>query len=124
MDYSFTAGKERTKVNLQATAMGDGLVVRIFNENAHIGAVSIGEYDFSNHRASVSVMTRLGHKDDVVAQKAAHSISKLTRKTVCVVTGIHLDNITTDEMAQILKYSDLLVIELVNHIKVDRMGIS
>jgi len=116
MDYSFTTGKERTLVNLQATTMGDGLVVRIFNENAHIGAVSIGEYDFTNQRASVSVVTRLGHKDDVVAQKAAHSISKFTRKTVCVVTGIHLDNITTDEMTRILENSDQLLKELVKHL--------
>lgn len=125
MDYSITEGKERTKVSLQATTMGDGLVVRIYNEHPHIGAVSIGEYDFTNQRASVSVMTRLGHKDDAVAQKAAHSISKSTRKTVCVVTGIHLDNITTDEISKIMENSDHLVEELVEHItKLDQMGVS
>jgi gallate decarboxylase subunit D len=117
MDFNFTRGKGRLGVILQASTMGDGLVVRIFNKNAHIGAVGIGEYDFNNNRASVSVVTRLGHKDDSIAQKAAYSISKSTRKTVCVIAGIHLDGITTDEITQILGNSDYLVEELISQLK-------
>jgi hypothetical protein len=117
MDLSFTKGKERNRVNLHAVSMGEGLIVRIFNENAHIGAVSIGEYDFNNQRASVSVMTRLGHKDDSIAQKAAYSISKMTQKTVCVVVGIHLDHITRDEITQITKNANHLIEELINNLR-------
>ena len=38
-------GQGRTKVNLSAYNMGTDLIVCIYNENAHIGAVAVGEYD-------------------------------------------------------------------------------
>ena len=46
----------------------------IYNKNAHVGAVAIGEYDNEDERASVSMITRLRHKDDAIAQKAAYLI--------------------------------------------------
>jgi gallate decarboxylase subunit D len=101
MENSLSRGEGRLKVNLQAAAVGQDWLVQISNENSHIGAVALGEYDFKSERASVSVMTRLGHKDDVIAQRSAYSISKATQKTVCVVAGIHLDDITPSEITRL-----------------------
>ena len=109
-----TKGEGRTKVSLTAHYIGSDLVVYIYNQNAHIGAVAIGEYDHRIKRASTSVITRLGHKEDVVAQKAAHSISKSMRKPVCVIAGIHLDNTTAAEITEILQNSSRLVNEFIN----------
>lgn len=105
----FTAGKGRTKVTLTSAAMGDDLVVFMFNEMAHIGAVAVGEYDFDHNRASVSVITRLGHKDDAIACKAAHEISRSLKRAVCVVAGIHLDNILAEEIQEIVANSEVVV---------------
>ncbi|MBP1707654.1 MAG: hypothetical protein H6Q39_1378 [Chloroflexi bacterium] len=109
MEYKLQRGEGRTRVILRAVEMGQDLLVRIFNEGVHIGAVAIGEFDREHQRASVSVVTRLGHKDDALAQKAAYAISKYTQKTVCVVAGVHLDNITEEEIGQILKNSFRLI---------------
>ncbi len=95
-------GKGRTRVTLRTDSMGSDLIVYIYNENAHIGALAVGDYDHEHQRASVSVITRLGHKDDAIAQKAAHSISKSTRKPVCVIAGVHLDDVTPEEIDEIL----------------------
>jgi hypothetical protein len=103
MEYALTRGEGRFQVSLLATTIGIDLLVRIFNENAHIGAVAIGEYDFKNKRASVSVITRLGHKDDAIAQRAAYLISKSAKKTVCVVAGVHLDNIAQPEIVKLME---------------------
>ena len=103
--YTLTEGKGRTRVSLRAEDMGDDQVVLINNENAHIGAVALGEYDFRHERASVSVITRLGHKDDLIAQKAAYLISKHLKKPVCVIAGVHVDNITEAEISKILENS-------------------
>jgi hypothetical protein len=111
--YEITRGEGSTKVSLSAHHMGNDLIVYLYNENAHIGAVAIGEYERKEKRASTSVITRLGHKDDVVAQKAAHSISKSTRKPVCVIAGIHVDNISEIEISQILENTDSLVAEFI-----------
>ena len=110
--YELTTGKGKAKVSLSAHHLGSDLVVCIYNENAHIGAVALGEYDHKEERASCSVITRLGHKDDVIAQEAAHSVSKRTRKPVCVVVGIHLDKITTTEIDRILENARSLIAQL------------
>ena len=109
--YEVIRGKGRTKVNLLANNMGSDLVVFIYNKNAHIGAVAVGEYDHEEERASVSVITRLGHKDDAIAQKAAHLISKSIKKPACVIAGIHLDNITQEEIDKILINTETAVEE-------------
>ena len=103
--YALTEGKGRTKVSLRVMDVGDEQVVIINNENAHIGAVALGEYDFKHERSSVSVITRLGHKDDHIAQRAAYLISKHLKKPVCVIAGVHVDNITEAEINKILENS-------------------
>ena len=105
----FEAGEGRSRITLQATRLGGDLVVYIFNENAHLGAVAIAEWDSAHRRVSVSVHTRLGHKDDAVAQRAAHAISKSIEGPVCVIAGIHLDAISQAEIEEILSSTDLAV---------------
>ena len=83
--------------------MGNELVVCLYNENAHLGAIAVGEYDPVSGRASTSVITRTGHKDDAVAAEAAHTIAKATRNAVCVMAGIHIDNVTPQEIAQVVE---------------------
>jgi hypothetical protein len=97
--YEITRGEGSTKVSLPAHHMGNDLIVYLYNENAHIGAVAIGEYERKEKGASTSVIAWLGHRDDVVAQKAAHPVSKSTRKPVCVIAGIHVDNISEMEIS-------------------------
>jgi gallate decarboxylase subunit D len=102
-EYKLKQGQGRTLVRLLAVDMGKDLAVRIFNAGAHIGAVAIGEYDPEHARSSVSVITRLGHKDDAIAQKAAYEISKNFQITVCVIAGVHIDNISKEEIEVILR---------------------
>jgi hypothetical protein len=108
-EYKITKGEGRTRIILSAESLGTGLVVFIYNENAHIGAVAIGEYDYRQKRASTSVITRLGHKDDVIAHKVAYLISKHTKRPSCVVAGVHLDNITSEEIEKLLEVADSCV---------------
>jgi len=118
--YELTKGEGRTRVSLLASDMGNDLVVSIYNENAHVGAVAVGEYDHEHQRASVSVITRLGHKDDAIAQKAAHLITKSIKKPVCVIAGIHLDNITQEEVDKISENSMSAVDEFINSRRGDK----
>lgn len=112
--YELTRGEGRTRVNLRADNMGSDLVVSIYNENAHVGAVAVGEYDHERERASVSVITRLGHKDDAIAQKTAYLISKSIKRPVCVIAGVHLDNITKEEIDKILENTVSAVEEFIS----------
>jgi hypothetical protein len=98
-------GKKRTEVTLEAERFGSDLVVRIFNGNAHVGAVAVADYDAGHATTSVSVITRIGHKEDRIARNAACRISKAFGKPVCVVAGIHLEKATRDEIRKLVRNS-------------------
>src|SRR3972149_1674986 len=108
-DYLKARGRGRTRVSLSVMRMGDGILVTIFNENAHIGAVAVADYDFTEKRASTSVITRLGHKDDALPPMAAGFITKETRHPSCVVAGVHLAEITPAEIQKVLENAEHLV---------------
>ncbi|MFC2021007.1 hypothetical protein ACFLU1_04355 [Chloroflexota bacterium] len=104
-------GEGRTRICLTVESLGDDTVVCIYNKSAHIGAVAVGDYDLKEDRTSVSVITRSGHKDDTIAQRAAYLISKHTKNPSCVIAGVHLDNISTEEIQKLVVNSEMLVNE-------------
>jgi hypothetical protein len=106
---SLSEGAGRTRVSLTTKPIGNDLVVYLFNEQGHLGAVALAEYSTAENRASTSVITRLGHKDDAVACRAAQKLCKLLRKPVCAIAGIHLDDISEEEIAQITHNCEKLV---------------
>ena len=112
--YESSKGAGRTEISLSAYHLGDDIVVFIYNSNAHLGAVAVGEYDSGHKRTSTSVVTRLGHKDDTIAQKAACLISKACQRPACVVAGIHIDNISEEEINIILENVRLAVEEFIS----------
>lgn len=112
-EFRIIQGEDRTRVMLSAQWLGRDMVIYLYNESAHIGAIALGEYDPDSGRASTSVITRLGHKDDVVAQKAAHRVCKATKRPVCVIAGIHVDRISQPEIDQTLINIEILVDRLV-----------
>ncbi|MBI2830576.1 MAG: hypothetical protein HYX81_05405 [Chloroflexi bacterium] len=113
-EYLKTIGKGRTKLSLSVRSLGDGILACIYNENAHIGAVAVAEYDSREKRTSTSVITRLGHKDDALAQRAAYLLTKATKRPSCVVAGVHLDDITEKEIRQLLENAEALLKNYLN----------
>ncbi len=120
--YRASRGHGRTRVSLWADYMGSDLVVCIYNEGAHLGAVAVAEYDFKEERACSSVITRLGHRDDEVAKKQAHIIARQTKKPVCVTAGIHLDDITQEEIVKILAEVDKMVLGFIRRVLLKNSG--
>jgi hypothetical protein len=114
-DYEIVRGEGRTRLTLSAKSLGDDLVISIYNINAHIGAVALGEYDHETKRASTSVITRHGHKDDTIALKAAYLVSKKTKRPSCVIAGVHVDDITGEEIQEFLSNADSLVEDFLMH---------
>lgn len=105
---SLNAGKGRTKVSLSAQWIGKDLIVYLFNGQGHLGAVAVADFCREEKRASTSVITRLGHKDDAIAVSAAHQLCRRLKRPVCAIAGIHLDAITKDEIAEIVRNCGLL----------------
>jgi gallate decarboxylase subunit D len=116
-EYALTRGRGRTRIKLEARGLGDDLVICIFNANAHIGALALAEWDEVHQRDSVSVVTRLGHKDDSIAQTAAYKICKVLHRPVCVIAGVHLDDITLPEIKKFGKNAALIVEEFLELVR-------
>ena len=106
------AGKGRTKVSLSAQWLGKDLIVCLFNGQGHLGAVAVADFCHAENRASTSVITRLGHKEDAVARNAAHTLCREFKKPVCAIAGIHVDDISEQEIAEIVQNCDSLVEKL------------
>ena len=102
-------GDGRTRVGMSVNQIGEDLVVCLFNEAGHIGATAVADFCEKENRASVSVITRPGHMEDKLASDAARRLCKAVRRPVCVIAGIHLDNITEDEIAEILANCEKLL---------------
>jgi len=104
-----TYGGGRCELHLNAQKLGSDYVVNIFGHGMHVGAVGIGCYDKKSNRTSSSVVTLLGHKEDEIAKKGAERISKYTRHATVLTVGIHLDNITKEEIATIIENSEEII---------------
>ncbi len=94
------------RVTLEALTvpMGDDLCLVITGgDRPHLGAVALAQarpsiQDSSKVSASTSVLTVLGHKEDLLARSAAQCLAAGLNRTVVVCCGIHVDAILPDEL--------------------------
>ena len=110
---SLSEGTGRTRVDLSTHMIGNDLIVSLFNDQGHLGAVALADFNHQEKRASTSVMTRFGHKDDLVAYNAAYRLCRHLRRPVCAIAGIHLDDITEEEIAEIKHNCEILIEKLI-----------
>lgn len=116
----------RHNIHCSATKMGNDWNISIFGGDiSHIGAVAIGIprpslEDKNKVSSSVSLITVTGHKEDVIVQKYAKELSTKINSTVVVCCGIHINNITFDEIIDLGNVVDKIIDELIliiNHNK-------
>jgi hypothetical protein len=72
-------------------------------KKTHLGAVGVSQvrpntHDSTKLTTSTPVTTLSGHKEDAVVTKVAHALAVKLNKNVVVSCGIHVDDITPDEM--------------------------
>ena len=110
----FSYGAPPYRVNAEVMLIGEDLLVILHGgDKPHIGsiAVALPRPSLKNKKhtsATSSVYNFLGHKDDVVARKVAETLSAKLNKKVVVTTGIHVERITDEGIAQLIDNSDKL----------------
>jgi hypothetical protein len=93
-----TARDGRIDATLAARQVGDDWLVEITGGDAHIGAAALATFDPIHARASASVLSVPGHREEQVALDAARTISRATRGTALLVAGLHYPHITVEEI--------------------------
>ena len=106
----------KAKLKRTYQMMGNDIVICVENEEgSHIGTSVMAipyQRDGKTH-VTCQVINQVAHKEEDVAKLYASEISILTNHVVCCICGIHLDDITQEEMMYILKWCR----DDVNHLK-------
>ncbi|CAM3587220.1 hypothetical protein VA7868_03657 [Vibrio aerogenes CECT 7868] len=111
-----TRAAENIQVELKATKVGNDVnVVICGGDQPHIGAVAVAQpraslQDENQRSATTSVITVMGHKEDLIAHRSAGQITAATGSVTIVSCGVHLDDATLKQIKQI----DTLIQELTN----------
>lgn len=96
--------RDRIKINVKAFLVGEDLCVIISGgDSPHIGCVTLSVprpslSDLDRNSATTSILNLLGHKDDEAAKYVSHTLSSRLNRNVVVTCGIHVDNITSEEI--------------------------
>ena len=118
MDLNIERG--RININAKTFLVGDDICVIISGgDSPHIGCVTLSVprpslSDKSKTSATTSILNLIGHKDDEAAKYVSQILSSRLNKNVVVTCGIHVDNITIQEIditICILKELTTLLIE-------------
>lgn len=108
---SFYAKKKcgRMEVEARAIAMGRDLLVSLTGGEAHAGAAAIAGPDGNTRSLALP-----GHRDDAPASTAAGILAAELDCNVIVTAGIHYDNVTREEIAQIMEMCHILTAEILS----------
>lgn len=99
-----TMERGRIRINIKAFSIGEDLCVIISGgDRPHIGCVTLSVprpslLDESKTSATTSLLNLIGHKDDEAAKYVSKTLSSRLNKNVVVTCGIHVDNITVEEI--------------------------
>lgn len=96
----------KIEIALDAKKIGEDYLFTLTGGEEHVGAVALGLYDEKSQRASSSVLTMPGHKEEYLALQGARQVSRATKKTSVFVAGIHQDNVSPEEIRDIVSAAE------------------
>ena len=103
----------RAELVLDHKQIGSDHVLTLTGGEEHIGAVAVGSFDGKSGHASASVISLPGHRDEGIALDGARRVSEVTKAATVFIVGIHLDNITKDEIDTIIVASKQMTDEFI-----------
>ncbi|RHV01080.1 hypothetical protein DXB97_14520 [Firmicutes bacterium OM07-11] len=121
MDNSWKIKKELTFTNIYAeiSRLGEDYHILLSGgERPHIGctvlAVPRPSLDGSGKMSSTaSVLNVTGHKDEEVCRYLAEKVSAGKNAVVVCTGGIHMDEITKEQIAEIVEAMRIIVVKIV-----------
>jgi gallate decarboxylase subunit D len=121
--FSWTVKKDRFLLRAWGHLIGQDLLIAVWGgTHPHIGAVGLAlpRPSLRNPRktsATSSVLTLLGHKEDVTVKLVSEALASALKKNVVVAAGIHWDNLKTEEIEVLVKMTEQLTEKMIEKIK-------
>ena len=107
--FQITRKVSKIELILEAKKVGNDYLLTLTGGREHIGAVAIGIFDEKSQRASSSVVTMPGHREEQLALEGARQVSRATKKATVFIAGIHQDSINPEEIKNIVSASRSMV---------------
>jgi len=130
MDQTDTTPKVRSsvgngifKVIAEVKIIGDDLMISVWGgTKPHIGSISVsvprpGLKDKTIMSSTSSVINLIGHKDEVVARKFSEQLSAKFNRNAIATAGIHIDDITENQMDIIMQNITDLCLDIINKLE-------
>lgn len=117
--HRYASGIDPYYIEAVVTFVGQNISVTIGGGSKyHIGAIAIAIPSDSiinpgQITVSTSVITVMGHKDDVLAKDVATKLAKHFNTTVTVTAGVHVDSADSVDIETLLTNSNLLVDKII-----------
>ena len=94
-------------IEARLTWQGKDLLVTVTGgDAAHIGSVSVCRM------CGGEKILLPAHRDDVISDKFAQALAQRLNTTVCVVSGIHFDGVSKQDIAEIVRASDEMLVRI------------
>lgn len=98
--------------------VGKDLLVVLTGGESHIGAIGMAvprpsTQDPRKTSSTSSVFTHVGHKEDIIVKEISEFLSKEMGQKVVVVAGLHWKNISSREIAMVIKLCRTLAKEII-----------
>lgn len=104
----------RVDIDVKISYIGTDLIIIISGgDRPHIGSVSYGGQGFENKEFKKNTLVYENHKEYIISQKFSQRIGEIFKGNYIISVGIHLDNITKEEIKIVKKLSDELLEEIV-----------
>lgn len=110
---NFSLGHHTTRVNYEIKEIGEDLEITITGGDIHIGGIGLvsdGAYNILSVR---------NHKEFELIQPIANRLKKYYDINILIVAGIHVDDITLDEIKEILENNDRAIDKIDNYISTE-----
>ena len=103
------------------TVMGNDFTLSVYGGDApHVGSVvmSTARPSLTGKGLGVtcSVLNGIGHKDEIIGRLFAEALAKKKNCTVVCSCGIHIDNITEEQLAQVQIAAEKILKQLLDFV--------
>jgi hypothetical protein len=116
---SVSVKEGRFKLEALVKTLGQDFLVAVWGgTHPHIGAVALAVprpslKDKKKTSATSSVLTLVGHKEDVTAKMISEALAAGLKQNVVVTAGIHWDNLKAEEIQSIVTLTEGLTKKII-----------
>lgn len=103
-----TIGEGRTALHYEIHHRGNDIFIHIDGGVSHLGSISIAEGNF------LQTLSFAGHEEKHLTEPLAKKLASIFPCHVVVSGGVHLEQISREEIAQILQQNETAALKLIS----------